>query len=405
MRATQIVSNCIFNLLKECNYNKIFIYGSRFLELENLVLKMTSSPMIGGDVDFLNVALGKYISGNEEKINLGDEICNNFNLINEVSLTELEKLSYLFLYHEFYARKRSKHSDRLFNNVCSNSYDLIENIKSQIKDIKFKIYDFQQSNLEKFIVQVESDDLVLIDNRGKHCVNKKIIDYLLNSNIKFLIVSKNEIVKIQQYKIVESEILYLYSNVKSKKYLLENNYKNEEVMVDVFDENNINDIEIKQLSFHQFDYLRQQYLSKKITQLGKPKLCIGLFSKNKLLGVIGLSTDIKNSPPSTLEKPCIYLLSDFTVTKSVKFISKLVLYCALSKEIKQLAERLTKREVKSMFTNVFTSHPTSIKYRGLFLLFDRKTLKDGSYNLTYASPAGRWTLEEGVNLWKQKLLK
>lgn len=57
MRATQIVSNCIFNLLKECNYNKIFIYGSRFLELENLVSKMTSSPIIGGDVDFLNVAL------------------------------------------------------------------------------------------------------------------------------------------------------------------------------------------------------------------------------------------------------------------------------------------------------------------------------------------------------------
>lgn len=68
-----------------------------------------------------------------------------------------------------------------------------------------------------------------------------------------------------------------------------------------------------------------------------------------------------------------------------------------------LAERLVSKEVKSIFTNVFTKHKSSIKYRGLFDLHTRKELEDKSFNLTYISKFGNWTLKEAVSLWKQKL--
>lgn len=75
----------------------------------------------------------------------------------------------------------------------------------------------------------------------------------------------------------------------------------------------------------------------------------------------------------------------------------------LSKEVKLLAERLLNKEIKSIYTNVFTKNMSSIKYRGLFTLQSRKQRKDGSYNLTYFSVMGKWDLKEGFELWKQRL--
>ena len=46
---------------------------------------------------------------------------------------------------------------------------------------------------------------------------------------------------------------------------------------------------------------------------------------------------------------------------------------------------------------------SSIKYRSLFNLQSRKELEDGSYNLTYVAQCGKWSLKEGLELWKQKL--
>ena len=46
---------------------------------------------------------------------------------------------------------------------------------------------------------------------------------------------------------------------------------------------------------------------------------------------------------------------------------------------------------------------SSVKYRDLFILRDRKRMKDGNYNLTYFSQMGKWNLKEGLELWKQKL--
>ena len=80
-----------------------------------------------------------------------------------------------------------------------------------------------------------------------------------------------------------------------------------------------------------------------------------------------------------------------------------MLYCILSKEVKLLAERLLNKEVKTIYTNVFTKNMSSVKYRDLFILQNRKQMQNETYNLTYFSQMGRWKLKEGLELWKQKL--
>lgn len=165
----------------------------------------------------------------------------------------------------------------------------------------------------------------------------------------------------------------------------------------------IDNIEIKQLTFEQFNSLRQKYLSRQIHYLGMPKVCYGLFTNEKLFGAFGLTNDYRNKPPKEIEQPCIYLLSDFVTNSKIRKLSKLVLYCVLSKEVKLLAERLLNKEIKTIYTNVFTKNMSSIKYRDLFTLQERKQMQDGNYNLTYFSQMGKWNLKEGLELWKQKL--
>ncbi len=73
MKVKTIVNNCISDIIKNNNFDSIFVYGSENLELEKLIYNLTSSPIIGGDVDFCNVLFGKYFSGNDD-LELNEEI-------------------------------------------------------------------------------------------------------------------------------------------------------------------------------------------------------------------------------------------------------------------------------------------------------------------------------------------
>jgi hypothetical protein len=97
-----------------------------------------------------------------------------------------------------------------------------------------------------------------------------------------------------------------------------------------------------------------------------------------------------------------------------------VLYAALSKESKLLAERITRHRIRSAFTTAFSNNPVSMKYRGLWKLYSRKSnptehekwgqgidrsineYYDRKYQLNYSAEMGAWNLEEGLALWKKK---
>ena len=57
-----ILNNCISDIIINNKFNRIFVYGSENLEVEKLIYNLTSSSIIGGDVDFCNILFGRYFS-------------------------------------------------------------------------------------------------------------------------------------------------------------------------------------------------------------------------------------------------------------------------------------------------------------------------------------------------------
>ncbi len=166
------------------------------------------------------------------------------------------------------------------------------------------------------------------------------------------------------------------------------------------------------LTSGQFKALRSQYMNPFIRP-GSETQAYAATVDGKLVGVFAVST--APSPANYSDLSSIYLLSDFPVFPTdYPRLSKLVLYAALSKEAQLLFERVARHRIRRAATTAFSENPVSMKYRGLFDLHSRKQSKPkegfdpalnpyyNNYQLHYVADMGRWTLAEGLAIWKRK---
>lgn len=161
---------------------------------------------------------------------------------------------------------------------------------------------------------------------------------------------------------------------------------------------------IASLSAGQFLALRSQYLDPKIMGV-PPQAPFAITVGGKITGVAAFNRfDPLLYVDPRLPRPALYLLSDFAVRPGPKRMSKLVLYAALSHEMRLLLERYFSSRVRSLMTTAFTQNPVSMKYRGMLELLSRKDSEKDDYcfELNYGSPLGKWSLAEGMALWKAK---
>jgi len=137
--------------------------------------------------------------------------------------------------------------------------------------------------------------------------------------------------------------------------------------------------------------IRSLFLAKKITVCDAPRN-YAVLSDGKLIGCFSFAL-----PRGPL--PCdLYLLSDFAVRPSPhKRLSKLILACVVSLEVKADVEQWLCSRVKTIGTTAFTDKPVSMKYRGMFEVHSRS---EGKVN--YLGAAGQWSIKEGFQQWKQK---
>lgn len=405
MRIKTIVNNYISNFINENKFRNIYIYGSKYLQIEKLISKSTSSSIIGDDVDFCNTLLAEYYLNRDKKIILPDHVCKSLRIENQDVYSSVEKVALAIIGNKILHKESNYHSTRLNDNIIKNLDLLVKQIVQKVEGEDIKLTDFKQMSLKDFTKLPEKEDLLIIDNRDSNNLKKSLHEQLLDIGTSFIILSKKDINNLGKYKVLHSKTIKIFSNCIENNMLIskQNNKTDKQLSFDTIENDNIEHVALKQLNHTQFNSLRQKYLSKQIHFTGTPKVCYGLFSGNKIFGVFGLTNDYNHKPPKDIEHPSVYLMTDFCVKSSINKLSKLVLYCILSKDVKMLAKRLVSKEVKSIFTNVFTKHKSSIKYRGLFDLHTRKELEDKSFNLTYISKFGNWTLKEAVSLWKQKL--
>lgn len=183
------------------------------------------------------------------------------------------------------------------------------------------------------------------------------------------------------------------------------------------DEDMGDSMEIVQLKSEYFHALRSQYMNVHISP-GSETASFGVLVDRKLVGVYAFSAaPTLANWDKYIDTPTMYLLSDFPVAPSkYKRLSKLVLYAALSRESKIMAERLANKRIRSLTTTAFAKNPVSMKYRGLFRLLNKAKLEgtdesetdmskiyyNNGYRLNYGAAMGGWSLQEGLELWKKK---
>lgn len=150
-------------------------------------------------------------------------------------------------------------------------------------------------------------------------------------------------------------------------------------------------VQVVQIDARTMNAIRSMYLAQHITVCDAPRnyavlsggKLVGAFAFAYPRGVGGLACDM-------------YLLSDFAVRPSPhKRLSKLILACVVSREVKADLEHWLCQRIKTIGTTAFTDRPVSMKYRGLFDVHSR-----GEGKVNYIGPAGRWSLKEGYQWWK-----
>jgi hypothetical protein len=172
-----------------------------------------------------------------------------------------------------------------------------------------------------------------------------------------------------------------------------------------------NHMTLTELTGGQFRVFRSQYINEKIRP-GQETRAYGVLVDGYLVGCFAVSMAPSKSSGNESDVGKVYMLSDFPVAPTdYKRLSKLVLYAALSKEAQLLMERITSRRVNRLFTTAFSNNPESMKYRGVFKLYNRHEIKESErdklaygnkFMINYEETAGRWTLDEGLAIWKKK---
>jgi hypothetical protein len=143
------------------------------------------------------------------------------------------------------------------------------------------------------------------------------------------------------------------------------------------------------LSQAELNTLRSEYLAPTIVP-ARVECSYGVLAGGRLAGAVAFNRPTFGGWCDT------YLVTDFAVSAPIARLSKLVLAAAVSVEMRLLLEQRYTSRIETVGTTAFTDKPVSMKYRGLFTLYNRKPGQ-----LNYVARAGRWTLEEALAWWSK----
>jgi len=156
------------------------------------------------------------------------------------------------------------------------------------------------------------------------------------------------------------------------------------------------------LSGPQFAQLRSMWMSKTIKP-GSPLLALGVSVDGLLIGALAFL------PPPSYNPHLAYLMSDFPVPWTrYRRLSKLIVMAGLTSEARHLVQRMLSISIRSVGTTAYSDNPNSAKYGrgvpGMHLTKRTQPSGDGihEFQLQYEAPAGQWTCDEALRIWKQK---
>lgn len=428
----------------------VYIGCSGNFTIERILGKDKKFKLHSNDVTIYSVSIGRYLVGEPIGLAIKDEWLDRFGWLNEYMETESDCLSTVLLSTRLLERLDK---DNLYYVRMRNAYkkqwpSLHAKTVEKINSVGLRLESFFEGDVVDWLEQVP-------DDQGVICFPP-----FFTGDYKNMFANLEQVFSWQEpeyQEITEERKDLLFDRMRKKKYwILGLNYRldgwekhlrgvtqttNRGVPIYVYASGNAahivqprqeiehvlnprlqrgqevgDNIALAVLSSAQFQALRSQYMNRYINP-GMATVAVAVMVDGFIVGVYAISPASATANwDSKVDTPYVYLLSDFPVEPTdYARLSKLVLYAALSKEGKMLAERVVKHRVRSIITTAFTDRPVSMKYRGLFELLGRKENKDwqggnvtpGSYYnqrymLNYGALMGQWTISEGLKQWKKK---
>ncbi len=439
-------------LIKDWKCQDIYIGCSGNFTIERMLKNVTSAKLHGNDVTIYSCLLGRFFAGKPLEAGYNESYEGPMEFVKDYIKTDADIITVVLLLSKmsvYLGSKSNPYYERMIEAYKDQWSMLFENTKAKIEKAGTFLDSFYSGDVIKWVDEVPKDQGFICyppfysgDYEKMFKVIEKIIAWnppeyemidkekifemfrKLTEREYFMFGTNDELKEFSDYLIGVSQTtnrgvpLYIYSKAMKSRIIMPCQ-KVSSLMVERIgkDEDIGSTIKIIELKSENFKALRSQYMNPYIKP-GSETSSYGVLVDDKLIGVYAFSASPSLSNwDKHIETPTMYLLSDFPVAPTkYKRLAKLVLYAALSKESKMLAERITNHRIKSLVTTAFSKNPVSMKYRGLFKLLNKKKL-DGvdenetdmskiyynqGYELNYGATMGEWTLAEGLEMWKKK---
>lgn len=434
----------VSKLVQEWKTKRIYVGCSGNFTIERSISKVVDCPITSNDVTIYSSYIGQYFAGKPlDGLMVREEFAEKYKVFEPYMNTDTEKVATMLLaadmltydapgmyfermygaYEQQFPTMHAKLVKKLENvktNIdeffCGDVMELLDRVGPEDGFISFPPfygggYEKMWSRLEQ-VFFYEKPQYTEFD---PDTVLKAFVEKVKKLN-NFVICMERPIPELAEFEVGQSvtnkgKAIYIYGR-SEKTHFIETRIKETQatpIRKINADTKLTGDIRIKKLTVDQFIENRAMYLSTRIKSTANPNAMYGLFDGDRCFGFFGLTNSYMLGCPGGYEGPNIYLMSDFSVAPTCeKHLSKLVLCCILSKEVKMIAEHLAGKQINLINTNVFSRNPVSMKYRGLFELAVT-TVKEKDeqgnatlYDLSYVAKPGQWTLQEGYELWRQK---
>ncbi len=444
----RIMGDCVRRW--ECS--DIYIGCSGNFTIERMLKGVTDANLHGNDVTIYSCLLGDYFAGVPLKAKFKESYEGPMSFVRDYMKTDLDTITVILLLSKmsvYLASKPNPYYNKMIEAYKSQWKELFEQTRNKIEKAGTFLSSFYAGDVIQWVDEVPKEHGFICyppfysgDYEKMFKVIEEIVDWeppsydwidkdkifemfrKMTEREYFMFGTNDELEEFSKYLVGVSQTtnrgvpLYIYSKAPKSRIVMPTQQVSSLFIERLGQEEDIGDtMKIIELKSENFRALRSQYMNPYIKP-GAETSSYGVVVDNKLIGVYAFSASPTLSNwDKHIQTPTMYLLSDFPIAPTkYKRLAKLVLYAALSKESKLLAQRITNKRVRSLVTTAFSKNPVSMKYRGLFKLLNKKEL-DGvdenetdmtkiyynqGYQLNYGATMGEWTLAEGLEMWKKK---
>jgi hypothetical protein len=444
------VQSIILEIAKSWDCKEVFVGCSGNFTIERVLCKLNKFNIHGNDVTIFSCLIGWYLAGEKLNVRFNEKNEETMGWLKEYMETDMDIIATLLVMSRIaqYMGKSNAYYDRMIKAYHDQFPTIHQKTKERLEKLDLTLKSFYAGDICELIDKIPYESAVVCyppffsgdyEKMFKHLedifiweppqydlIDKERIFELFRKmqGKKYWMFGTNDrLEEFSDYLIGMAKTtnrgvpIYVYSNYTKSRICIPNQKIEVVKILRLGPDEDVGDnITLRILTKGEFYSLRSQYMNINIKP-GQATLSIGVMVDNKMIGVYAFSTaPSKAKWDGKIEMPHIYLLSDFPVAPSKHGrLAKLVLYAALSKESKLLAERISNHRVRSLITTAFTKRPVSMKYRGILTLLSRKETENKEdsgdpteayysqgYELNYGGKLGEWSLQEGLAIWKKK---